>query len=160
MRRKFDIRNKRSFIVIMVLAIVFIIIFSLFIVKYTNSLKVGYVVETYYVFNDRRNATSVPIRHFLFARRTYRLQNNRHDRDDRRTYFQFFGDGRKERRTPQTFVLDIVYRFVFLKRNKQHIGKGPPNKRASGFYFGFCLLATLFKSTFSGNCTFNLSLLY
>ena len=43
MRRKFDIRNKRSFIVIMVLTIVFIIIFSLFIVKYTNSLKVDYV---------------------------------------------------------------------------------------------------------------------
>ena len=59
MRRKFDIRNKRSFIVIMVLAIVFIIIFSLFIVKYTNSLKVGYVVETSSVLNDSEGNTLV-----------------------------------------------------------------------------------------------------
>ena len=59
MRRKFDIRNKRSFIVIMVLAIVFIIIFSLFIIKYTNSLKVGYVVETSSVLNDSEGNTLV-----------------------------------------------------------------------------------------------------
>lgn len=45
MRRKYDLRNKKNFIIILILAILVICIFSLFIYRYTLTSKVEYVIE-------------------------------------------------------------------------------------------------------------------
>ena len=52
MRRKYDIRNKKSFIIILILAIAVICVFSLFIYKYSKASKVQYVIETGCVVQD------------------------------------------------------------------------------------------------------------
>lgn len=45
MRRKYDLRNKKNFIIILILAILVICIFSLFIYRYTLTSRVEYVIE-------------------------------------------------------------------------------------------------------------------
>ena len=52
MRRKYDIRNKRNFIIILILSIIIIGIFSLFIYKYKHAGKIEYVVKTGSVVQD------------------------------------------------------------------------------------------------------------
>ena len=52
MRRKYDIRNKRNFIIILILSIVIIGIFSLFIYKYKHTSKVEYIVNTGSILQD------------------------------------------------------------------------------------------------------------
>ena len=52
MRRKYDIRNKRSFVIILILSIAVICVFSLFIYKYNKSSKIMYLVETGSVVQD------------------------------------------------------------------------------------------------------------
>lgn len=52
MRRKYDLRNKKSFLVIIILTIAVICIFSLFIYKYNKASKVQYIVETGSVVQD------------------------------------------------------------------------------------------------------------
>lgn len=51
-RRKYDGRNKRSFIIIVVLAVIIICIFSLFIYKYSKISKIEYVIEAGTVLQD------------------------------------------------------------------------------------------------------------
>jgi len=51
-RRKYDIRNKRSFIIILVLAIAIVAVFSFFIYKYSKASKIKYVVESGSVLQD------------------------------------------------------------------------------------------------------------
>lgn len=51
-RRKYDIKNKRSFIIIVILSIVIIGIFSLFIYKYSNASKIEYIIESGSVLQD------------------------------------------------------------------------------------------------------------
>ena len=51
-RRKYDIKNKRSFIIIVILAIIIVAIFSLFIYKYTKTSKIEYVIESGTVLQD------------------------------------------------------------------------------------------------------------
>lgn len=51
-RRKYDLKNKRSFIIIIVLSIAVIGIFSLFIYKYSKASKVQYVIESGTVLQD------------------------------------------------------------------------------------------------------------
>lgn len=46
MKRKYDLRNKRNFVIILILSIFIIGIFSLFIYKYTHASKVEYKVAT------------------------------------------------------------------------------------------------------------------
>lgn len=50
--RKYNIKNKRSFIVILILTILIIGVFSLFIYKYTKSSKIEYVLETGDIVQD------------------------------------------------------------------------------------------------------------
>lgn len=45
-RRKFDSKNKRSFIIIIILAILVVAVFSLFIYKYLKASKIEYMVES------------------------------------------------------------------------------------------------------------------
>ena len=52
MKRKYDLRNKRNFIIILVLSLVIIAIFSLFIYKYQHAKKVGYDVAVGSVVQD------------------------------------------------------------------------------------------------------------
>ncbi len=52
MRRKYDIRNKRTFIIILILSIIIIGIFSLFIYKYKHAGKVEYKVSTGSIVQD------------------------------------------------------------------------------------------------------------
>ena len=52
MRRKYDIRNKRNFIIIAILAIMVIIVFSLFIYRYMHSSKIEYAVEVGSILQD------------------------------------------------------------------------------------------------------------
>lgn len=52
MRRKYDIRNKRNFIIILILSIVIIGIFSLFIYKYKKTSKIEYKVNGGVVLQD------------------------------------------------------------------------------------------------------------
>ena len=52
MRRKYDLRNKRNFIIITILMIAIICIFSLFIRKYKNASKILYKVETGTIIQD------------------------------------------------------------------------------------------------------------
>ena len=52
MRRKYDIRNKRNFVIILILSIVIIGIFSLFIYKYKHVERIEYVVKTGNVVQD------------------------------------------------------------------------------------------------------------
>ena len=52
MKRKYDLRNKRNFIIILVLSILIIIIFSLFIYKYTHTSKIMYTIDTGSVVQD------------------------------------------------------------------------------------------------------------
>ena len=52
MRRKYDIRNKRSFLVILILMVLVVFVFSLFIYKYTKALKVEYLVESGAIIQD------------------------------------------------------------------------------------------------------------
>ncbi len=51
-RRKYDGKNKRNFIIILVLAIAIICIFSLFIYKYSKASKIEYVIEAGSVLQD------------------------------------------------------------------------------------------------------------
>ena len=52
MRRKYDLRNKRNFIIITILMIAIICIFSLFIHKYNKASKIQYNIETGSVIQD------------------------------------------------------------------------------------------------------------
>ena len=52
MRRKYDIRNKRNFIIILVIAIIIIGIFSLFIYKYKQAGKIAYDIKTGCILQD------------------------------------------------------------------------------------------------------------
>lgn len=52
MRRKYDIRNKRNFIIILILSLIIIGIFSLFIYKYNHASKIEYIVKTGSVVQD------------------------------------------------------------------------------------------------------------
>ena len=52
MRRKYDIRNKKSFIIILILSIAIISVFSLFIYKYSKASKIEYVIESGTVLQD------------------------------------------------------------------------------------------------------------
>lgn len=52
MRRKYDIRNKKSFIIILILSIAIISVFSLFIYKYSKTSKIEYVIESGSVLQD------------------------------------------------------------------------------------------------------------
>ena len=52
MRRKYDLRNKRNFIIILFIAIAVIGVFSLFIYKYMYASKIEYIVETGSVVQD------------------------------------------------------------------------------------------------------------
>ena len=51
-RRKYDIKNKRSFIIILILAIAIVGIFSLFIYNYSKASKIEYVIESGSVLQD------------------------------------------------------------------------------------------------------------
>ena len=51
-RRKYDSRNKRNFIIIIILAIIIVCIFSLFIYKYSSASKIEYVIESGSVLQD------------------------------------------------------------------------------------------------------------
>ena len=51
-RRKYDIKNKRSFIIILILSIAVIGIFSLFIYNYTKIAKIEYKIESGSVLQD------------------------------------------------------------------------------------------------------------
>ena len=52
MRRKYDFRNKKSFIIILVLSIAIISVFSLFIYKYSKASKIEYLIEAGSVLQD------------------------------------------------------------------------------------------------------------
>lgn len=52
MRRKYDLRNKKSFLVILILMVLVVFVFSLFIYKYTKALKVEYLVESGAIIQD------------------------------------------------------------------------------------------------------------
>ena len=52
MRRKYDLRNKRTFIIILILSIIIIGIFSLFIYKYKHAEKVEYKVGVGSIVQD------------------------------------------------------------------------------------------------------------
>ena len=52
MRRKYDLRNKKSFLIILLVAILVICIFSLFIYKYTKISKIFYTIEAGSVIQD------------------------------------------------------------------------------------------------------------
>ncbi len=52
MRRKYDIRNKRTFVIILILSIAIIGIFSLFIYKYKHTGKIEYKVNTGSILQD------------------------------------------------------------------------------------------------------------
>ena len=52
MRRKYDLRNKRNFIIIMILMIAIICIFSLFIYKYNKTSKILYKIDTGSIIQD------------------------------------------------------------------------------------------------------------
>lgn len=60
MRRKYDIKNKKSFIIILVLSIAIICVFSLFIYKYSRASKIEYVIEHGSVLQDvNKNYVSI-----------------------------------------------------------------------------------------------------
>ena len=52
MRRKYDLRNKRNFVIILIIAIAVIGIFSLFIYKYKHASTIEYLIETGSVIQD------------------------------------------------------------------------------------------------------------
>lgn len=52
MRRKYDIRNKRTFIIILILSLIIIGIFSLFIYKYKHTEKIQYLLNTGSIIQD------------------------------------------------------------------------------------------------------------
>lgn len=52
MKRKYDLRNKRNFIIILILSILIIIIFSLFIYKYKHTSKIVYDIKTGSIIQD------------------------------------------------------------------------------------------------------------
>ena len=52
MRRKYDLRNKRNFVIILILMIAIICIFSLFIYKYKKTSKILYKIETGCIIQD------------------------------------------------------------------------------------------------------------
>ena len=51
-RRKYDIKNKRSFIIIIILSIIIVGVFSLFIYKYTKTSRIEYLIESGSVLQD------------------------------------------------------------------------------------------------------------
>ena len=60
MRRKYDARNKRNFVIILVIAIIIIGIFSLFIYKYKQAGKIAYNVKTGSILqDDKKNYVNV-----------------------------------------------------------------------------------------------------
>lgn len=52
MRRKYDLRNKRNFIIIIILSVIIIAIFSLFIYRYNQTGKIEYIVKTGSILQD------------------------------------------------------------------------------------------------------------
>jgi hypothetical protein len=52
MRRKYDLRNKRNFVIILILSILIICIFSLFIYKYIRASRIEYAINTGSVLQD------------------------------------------------------------------------------------------------------------
>ena len=52
MKRKYDLRNKRNFVIILILSILIIVIFSLFIYKYVHTSKLAYKVDIGSVIQD------------------------------------------------------------------------------------------------------------
>lgn len=50
--RKYNMKNKRSFIIIVILAILIVCVFSLFIYKYTKASKIEYVIESGNIIQD------------------------------------------------------------------------------------------------------------
>ena len=45
MRRKYDMRNKKSFLIIIILAILVVGVFSLFIYRYNKASKIEYILQ-------------------------------------------------------------------------------------------------------------------
>ncbi len=59
-RRKYDIRNKRNFVIISILAILVIVIFSLFIYRYKHASRIEYEIPTgSIIHDDSKNYISV-----------------------------------------------------------------------------------------------------
>ena len=52
MRRKYDLRNKRNFMIIMILMILIVVIFSLFIYKYRHAAKIVYTISSDSILQD------------------------------------------------------------------------------------------------------------
>ena len=52
MRRKYDIRNKKSFVIILLVVIIVIAIFSLFIYEYKQADKIEYKIDNGSVIQD------------------------------------------------------------------------------------------------------------
>ena len=52
MKRKYDLRNKRNFVIILILSIIVIAIFSLFIYKYKKASVIEYKIDTDSVIQD------------------------------------------------------------------------------------------------------------
>ena len=52
MKRKYDLRNKRNFIIIFGVALIVIIIFSLFVYRYQQTKKIGYTVDSQSIVQD------------------------------------------------------------------------------------------------------------
>ena len=60
MRRKYDLRNKKSFLVIAFLSIIVVCIFSLFIYRYNKASKIEYLIEAGTIIQDiDKNSVSV-----------------------------------------------------------------------------------------------------
>lgn len=60
MRRKYDIRNKKSFLVIVFLSIIVVCIFSLFIYRYNKASKIEYLIEPGTIVQDiDKNSVSI-----------------------------------------------------------------------------------------------------
>ena len=60
MRRKYDIRNKRNFMIILIIAVIIIAIFSLFIYKYKQAGKIAYNIKTGSILqDDKKNYVNI-----------------------------------------------------------------------------------------------------
>ena len=60
MRRKYDLRNKKSFLMIAFLSIIVVCIFSLFIYRYNKASKIEYLIEAGTIIQDiDKNSVSV-----------------------------------------------------------------------------------------------------
>ena len=54
MRRKYDIRNKRNFVIILIISIIIIVVFSLFVYKYKQAGKIEYRIKTGSILQDNK----------------------------------------------------------------------------------------------------------